>query len=68
MSLRRRLDRLEGNAETDAVTQLWTAYEETLGCYHLDDGRVLNEVELDALPYNGPGLRGLIIVLPEGRL
>ena len=66
MRFKSRLDRLEGRAATDAVTQLWLAYEETPGCYCLDDGRVLNDAELDALPGYGPGLHGLIIALPEG--
>ncbi len=67
MKLRARLDRLEGSTANDAITQLWLAYEETPGRYRLDDGRVLNEAELAALPGSGPGLHGLIITLPEGK-
>lgn len=61
MSIKNRLDKLEARAKEHDITQLWIAYEETPGCYRLDDGRVVSEAELEALPGSGPALHGLII-------
>ncbi len=66
MRLKSRLERLEARHHAEPVSKLWVAYEDTPGHYRLDDGRLLSEAELDALPGYGPGLHGLIICLPEG--
>lgn len=66
MRLEARLDKLEADNNAEDISQLWVAYEITPGRYQLDDGRVLSETELEALPGSGPGLHGLIIALPEG--
>lgn len=65
MRLKSRLDKLEQSIPLE-VTKLWTAVEDDhrAGLYHLDDGRTLTEVELDALPGKGPGCHGLIIQSP----
>ncbi len=61
--IKNRLDKLENLQQTEDLTPLFIATEVVPGRYLLDNGRELNQEELDALPSSGPGLSGLFICL-----